>query len=75
MCFVAGINEWPGKQMHSHNYRVPEPFRDQVRARFGIGIKFCLQYSILLVRLTQSMERLINVIFIVTEIEDLMFTL
>ncbi|KAI3927490.1 hypothetical protein MKW92_026491 [Papaver armeniacum] len=25
-----GINEWPGKQMHNHNYRVPEPFRDQV---------------------------------------------
>ncbi|XP_066377051.1 flavin-containing monooxygenase FMO GS-OX-like 2 isoform X1 [Miscanthus floridulus] len=21
---------WPGKQMHSHNYRVPEPFLDQV---------------------------------------------
>ncbi|XVF51690.1 hypothetical protein PTKIN_Ptkin04bG0204900 [Pterospermum kingtungense] len=27
---IPGINLWPGKQMHSHNYRVPEPFRDQV---------------------------------------------
>lgn len=30
----------------------------------------CNAYSILFVRFTQSMERLINVIFIVTEIED-----
>lgn len=57
--FVAGINEWPGKQMHSHNYRVPEPFRDQVRDRFGIGINFTCNavYSILLLRFTQSVER------------------
>ncbi|XP_022738057.1 flavin-containing monooxygenase FMO GS-OX-like 4 [Durio zibethinus] len=27
---IPGINLWPGKQMHSHNYRLPEPFRDQV---------------------------------------------
>ncbi|KAM7257470.1 hypothetical protein ACFE04_013211 [Oxalis oulophora] len=27
---ISGIDLWPGKQMHSHNYRVPEPFRDQV---------------------------------------------
>lgn len=32
--FNAGIEKWPGKQIHSHNYRVPEPFRDQV-------CKFC----------------------------------
>lgn len=25
----SGINLWPGKQIHSHNYRNPEPFRDQ----------------------------------------------
>lgn len=24
------MEAWPGKQMHSHNYRVPEPFHDQV---------------------------------------------
>lgn len=24
------MDAWPGKQMHSHNYRVPEPFQDQV---------------------------------------------
>lgn len=35
-CFMSqfilctGINVWPGKQMHSHNYRTPEPFQDQV---------------------------------------------
>ncbi|KAI7742067.1 hypothetical protein M8C21_030073, partial [Ambrosia artemisiifolia] len=26
---ISGIKTWPRKQMHSHNYRVPEPFRDQ----------------------------------------------
>ncbi|XP_057977938.1 flavin-containing monooxygenase FMO GS-OX-like 4 [Malania oleifera] len=26
---IPGINKWPGKQMHSHNYRTPEPFQDQ----------------------------------------------
>ncbi|KAF4380740.1 hypothetical protein F8388_017094 [Cannabis sativa] len=25
----AGIDAWPGTQIHSHNYRIPEPFRDQ----------------------------------------------
>ncbi|KAL6906417.1 hypothetical protein ACP4OV_004018 [Aristida adscensionis] len=29
---IRGIEDWRGKQVHSHNYRVPEPFRDQ---RFG----------------------------------------
>ncbi|OEL15438.1 Flavin-containing monooxygenase FMO GS-OX-like 2 [Dichanthelium oligosanthes] len=28
---IRGIDKWRGKQMHSHNYRTPEPFRDQVR--------------------------------------------
>lgn len=27
---IAGIDGWPGKQMHSHNYRVPDPFHGQV---------------------------------------------
>lgn len=27
---IPGADAWPGKQMHSHNYRVPEPFLDQV---------------------------------------------
>ncbi|CAD5194458.1 unnamed protein product [Musa acuminata subsp. malaccensis] len=27
---IPGIDVWPGKQLHSHNYRVPEPFTDQV---------------------------------------------
>ncbi|CAJ1932634.1 unnamed protein product [Sphenostylis stenocarpa] len=30
---IAGIELWRGFQMHSHNYRVPEPFRDQVLSR------------------------------------------
>ena len=25
-----GIKKWPGKQIHSHNYRVPEPYGDQI---------------------------------------------
>ncbi|KAK4486398.1 hypothetical protein RD792_009072 [Penstemon davidsonii] len=32
---IPGIDEWPGKQIHSHNYRVPEPFRDQVVVLIG----------------------------------------
>uniref|UniRef100_A0ACD5TIJ2 Uncharacterized protein n=1 Tax=Avena sativa TaxID=4498 RepID=A0ACD5TIJ2_AVESA len=27
---IPGADAWPGKQMHSHNYRVPEPFLDEV---------------------------------------------
>ncbi|RLN12667.1 flavin-containing monooxygenase FMO GS-OX-like 4 [Panicum miliaceum] len=27
---IPGSESWPGKQMHSHSYRVPDPFRDQV---------------------------------------------
>ncbi|XP_054824496.1 flavin-containing monooxygenase FMO GS-OX-like 4 isoform X1 [Prosopis cineraria] len=32
---IPGINVWPGKQMHSHNYRTPEPFQDQVVVVIG----------------------------------------
>lgn len=38
----SGIDTWPGKQMHSHNYRLPEPFLDQVCVelivRFGSSL-------------------------------------
>ncbi|GJN20072.1 hypothetical protein PR202_gb07399 [Eleusine coracana subsp. coracana] len=27
---IPGVDAWPGKQMHSHNYREPEPFLDQI---------------------------------------------
>lgn len=27
---LSGIDAWPGQQIHSHNYRVPCPFYDQV---------------------------------------------
>nr|DAD47834.1 TPA_asm: hypothetical protein HUJ06_017771 [Nelumbo nucifera] len=32
---IPGVETWPGKQMHSHNYRIPEPFRDQVVVLIG----------------------------------------
>ncbi|KAJ8764205.1 hypothetical protein K2173_005385 [Erythroxylum novogranatense] len=32
---IPGISAWPGKQFHSHNYRVPEPFQDQVVILIG----------------------------------------
>ncbi|KAL9142106.1 hypothetical protein ABFS82_14G147300 [Erythranthe guttata] len=32
-----GMEKWPGKQMHSHNYRVPEPFRNQIVVVIGDG--------------------------------------
>ncbi|KAL3516966.1 hypothetical protein ACH5RR_023868 [Cinchona calisaya] len=34
---LPGIKKWPGKQIHSHNYKVPEPFRDQVVVVIGDG--------------------------------------
>ncbi|KAM7259591.1 hypothetical protein ACFE04_015332 [Oxalis oulophora] len=32
---IPGLSVWPGKQIHSHNYRTPEPFRDQVVVLIG----------------------------------------
>ncbi|XP_074582060.1 LOW QUALITY PROTEIN: flavin-containing monooxygenase FMO GS-OX-like 4 [Curcuma longa] len=32
---IPGIHTWPGKQMHSHNYRLPEPFLDQMVVIIG----------------------------------------
>ncbi|CBI31893.3 unnamed protein product, partial [Vitis vinifera] len=34
---IPGIDAWPGKQMHSHNYRIPEPYRDLVVILIGSG--------------------------------------
>ncbi|KAJ9538782.1 hypothetical protein OSB04_031515 [Centaurea solstitialis] len=34
---IPGILEWPKKQLHAHNYRVPEPYRDQVVVIIGNG--------------------------------------
>ncbi|CAN1333355.1 Flavin-containing monooxygenase FMO GS-OX-like 3 [Linum perenne] len=30
-----GFDSWPGKQTHSHNYRTPEPFKNQVVVVIG----------------------------------------
>ncbi|KAG7646026.1 Flavin-containing monooxygenase FMO GS-OX-like 1 [Arabidopsis thaliana] len=30
LAHIPGIESWPGKQIHSHNYRIPDPFKDQV---------------------------------------------
>ncbi|XP_030947988.1 flavin-containing monooxygenase FMO GS-OX-like 4 isoform X1 [Quercus lobata] len=38
VAYIPGINEWSGKQMHSHNYRDPEPFRDQVVVLIGNSV-------------------------------------
>ncbi|XP_037426924.1 flavin-containing monooxygenase FMO GS-OX5-like isoform X2 [Triticum dicoccoides] len=32
---IAGIDGWPGKQLHSHSYRVPDQFRGQVVVIIG----------------------------------------
>ncbi|KAF8715982.1 hypothetical protein HU200_026949 [Digitaria exilis] len=34
---IQGINNWRGKQMHSHNYRTPEQFRDEIVVIVGFG--------------------------------------
>ena len=31
------METWRGRQMHSHSYRVPEPFRDEVVVVVGCG--------------------------------------
>jgi len=37
---ILGIDSWPGKQIHSHNYRVPDQFKDQVRS-----CRICEQFT------------------------------
>ncbi|CAH2048037.1 unnamed protein product [Thlaspi arvense] len=32
---ISGIKSWPGKQIHSHNYRVPGPFKNEVVVVIG----------------------------------------
>ncbi|KAL0550360.1 hypothetical protein IC582_014868 [Cucumis melo] len=32
---IPGIDGWPGEQLHSHNYRDPEPFRGKVVVLIG----------------------------------------
>lgn len=34
---IAGIDTWPGKQIHSHNYRTPEQFQDLIVVTIGYG--------------------------------------
>ncbi|WVZ57588.1 hypothetical protein U9M48_007954 [Paspalum notatum var. saurae] len=34
---IRGIDSWRGKQIHSHNYRTPEPFRHQNVVVLGFG--------------------------------------
>lgn len=37
ICIYKGIRNWAGKQIHSHNYRVPEPYGGQVVVVIGAG--------------------------------------
>ncbi|KAG8363395.1 hypothetical protein BUALT_Bualt19G0017900 [Buddleja alternifolia] len=37
VAYIQGIEKWPGKQIHSHNYRVPEPFKDRIVVVIGDG--------------------------------------
>ncbi|CAN6460757.1 unnamed protein product [Victoria cruziana] len=32
---IPGVDRWPGKQIHSHSYRVPEPFQGKVVVLIG----------------------------------------
>ncbi|KAH1159554.1 hypothetical protein GYH30_031330 [Glycine max] len=34
---IPGIEKWPGYQIHSHNYRVPEPFQGQIVVVIGFA--------------------------------------
>lgn len=42
-----GIDAWPGKQIHSHNYRIPDPFRDQVRIELSVACHACVHACII----------------------------
>ncbi|XP_051194798.1 flavin-containing monooxygenase FMO GS-OX-like 4 isoform X2 [Lolium perenne] len=35
---IAGMDVWPGKQLHSNTYRVPEPFQGQVVLVIGCSV-------------------------------------
>ncbi|KAI7734507.1 hypothetical protein M8C21_004363, partial [Ambrosia artemisiifolia] len=35
IAYMAGVDRWPGKQIHSHNYRVPEPFQNKIVVLIG----------------------------------------
>ncbi|EXC26263.1 Flavin-containing monooxygenase FMO GS-OX-like 3 [Morus notabilis] len=34
---IPGIDAWPGKEIHSHSYRIPGPFQDRVVVLIGFG--------------------------------------
>ncbi|KAG8071206.1 hypothetical protein GUJ93_ZPchr0006g46216 [Zizania palustris] len=34
---IEGMEEWRRRQLHSHSYRVPDPFRDEVVVMVGCG--------------------------------------
>ncbi|XP_051121363.1 flavin-containing monooxygenase FMO GS-OX-like 2 [Andrographis paniculata] len=34
---IPGMEKWPGEQIHSHNYRGPEPFQDKIVVVIGSG--------------------------------------
>ncbi|KAG7658202.1 FAD/NAD(P)-binding domain superfamily [Arabidopsis suecica] len=34
---IPGIDSWPGKQIHSHNYRIPDQFKDQVNSGSSVS--------------------------------------
>ncbi|KAL2921010.1 Flavin-containing monooxygenase FMO GS-OX-like 3 [Bienertia sinuspersici] len=34
---IPGIDVWPGKQIHSHNFRTPAPYKDQVVVIIGLS--------------------------------------
>ncbi|CAL5381469.1 unnamed protein product [Camellia sinensis] len=34
---LPGIEKWPGEQVHSHNYRHPKPYQNQVLVMIGNG--------------------------------------
>uniref|UniRef100_A0ACD5Z9G5 Uncharacterized protein n=1 Tax=Avena sativa TaxID=4498 RepID=A0ACD5Z9G5_AVESA len=47
---IPGMDAWPGEQLHSNSYRVPDPFHGQVRASIIVFLPYyghaCLgQYS------------------------------
>ncbi|KNA15833.1 hypothetical protein SOVF_094660 [Spinacia oleracea] len=35
---IPGIDLWPGRQIHSHNYRTPGPYQDQVVVLIGLSV-------------------------------------
>ncbi|KAL2940412.1 Flavin-containing monooxygenase FMO GS-OX-like 5 [Bienertia sinuspersici] len=51
----GSIDLWPGRQIHSHNYRVPKPYQDQVVVLIGLSMS-AVEISVELTRFAKQVH-------------------